>query len=366
MQGYAGHIILFAIACFCMATPWLTYYDDNRAASDARSQEKSVENNAGLMADRYHIDHSPLYLGVRMPTAADIYPVLPVVFEHTPVSVKLTDDGFWLRAYWNQLTATLSILTYHMDASSVYTFTGDPITKPLEAVLVILGIAWAAWRWRDTRMAVLSIWFWATIIAGGVLTIDAPYAARLVGIIPCMAIFAAIVVNKLAAEFMGVASRVILRPVVSRRMAVLASSGALLALLGYLTVLNFNDYFVRYLDPHPFNEVTGQAYFVRQMNKQATDEGRPTPMYYDLGAQFIFWTHGDNRFLNNGTNGRDMSNPADSLPLLDNDDRDAVFMIWPVNMQYLPILKAYYPNGKKASSYMVLQARPILCSSITG
>ena len=193
----------------------------------------------------------------------------------------------------------------------------------------------------------LSIWFWATIIAGGVLTIDAPYAARLVGIIPCMAIFAAIVVNKLAAEFMGVASRVILRPVVSRRMAVLASSGALLALLGYLTVLNFNDYFVRYLDPHPFNEVTGQAYFVRQMNKQATDEGRPTPMYYDLGAQFIFWTHGDNRFLNNGTNGRDMSNPADSLPLLDNDDRDAVFMIWPVNMQYLPILKAYYPNGEE-------------------
>ena len=29
------------------------------------------------------------------------------------------------------------------DASSVYTFTGEPVAKPIEAVLIILGIAWA-------------------------------------------------------------------------------------------------------------------------------------------------------------------------------------------------------------------------------
>src|SRR5205823_13033166 len=142
--------------CTCLATPWLVYYLDNRQMLDSRTQDKIIFTNPQRMVDQFHINHDPLYVGLRMPTPEDIYPVLPVAFEKTPLSVQLPglcyeaqrylpcQDGFWLRALWNQTTATLSILTYRYDASSVYTFTMGPIAKPVEAVLIIFGIAWAA------------------------------------------------------------------------------------------------------------------------------------------------------------------------------------------------------------------------------
>src|SRR5207253_11004912 len=108
-----------------------------------------------------------------MPRPDDIYPVLPVVFEKTPVSTKLADDGFWPPGLWSQLTTALSVIPYRADGSSYYE-TGKPIAEPIEAALIIFGIAWALWRWRDSRMAVLSIWFWGTLIAANVLVIGAP------------------------------------------------------------------------------------------------------------------------------------------------------------------------------------------------
>ena len=101
------------------------------------------------------------------PSPADVFPFLPLVFEQTSrqrPGQPLMASG--PRVLWDQLTTTLSILTYRCDASSVYTFTGEPVAKPIEAALIILGIAWALWRWRDTRMAILSLWFWSAIIVG--------------------------------------------------------------------------------------------------------------------------------------------------------------------------------------------------------
>jgi streptogramin lyase len=353
VHQYLAHIVVLGMACFCFASPFLAYYLANQNILDSRTREKLIANNPQRMTDQFQLNHDPLYLGVRLPTSTDIYPVLPVVFEKTPLSFMVAPDGFWPRAYWHQTTTTLSILTYNFDASSVYTFTNEPIAKPIEAVLIILGISYALWRWRDTRMAVLSMWFWSTIIVGGVLTIDAPYVARIVGIFPALALFAAITLNKLCAEFVGFIgqARVRLRrfyaPMLARRIAQAASALVLLALLGFLGVQNFNDYYVRYLGSYPFTEVTGTAYFVRQMNAETTSEGRPTPRYYDLGAHFIYWGHGTNRYLSHGTIGDDMVNPTDELPVIENNDRDVVFMVWALNEYYLPVIKAYYPGGEE-------------------
>ncbi len=202
---YVGRIIIFGVACLCLASPWLVYFQDHQNEMNTRANEKLIFNpgNLGVISQQTGAIHSPLYLGLRMPTENDIYPFLPVVFEQTPTSVKLNDDGFWPRVLWTQTTKSLSMFTYRKDESSFYTFTGESAAKPIEAALLILGIAWALWRWRDTRMAVLSMWFWLTIIAGGALTIDAPYMPRLVGLVPALAIFIAIPLNKMAAEFIG-------------------------------------------------------------------------------------------------------------------------------------------------------------------
>ena len=167
-------MLLYAVASLAFATPWIGFYRDHRQFLDARARDKIVFSHAAELAKEYKAEHDPLYLGVRVPRPTDVLP-LPIAFERTRLSIALAKDGFWPRVLWGQLKRTLSILTYNNDASSVYTFTKEPVTKPIEAVLVVMGIAWALWRWRDTRMALLSIWFWLTILVGGVLTIDAPY-----------------------------------------------------------------------------------------------------------------------------------------------------------------------------------------------
>ncbi|HYO50422.1 MAG TPA: glycosyltransferase family 39 protein [Chloroflexia bacterium] len=350
---YFGQIVILAIACISFASPWWVYYTDHKAELEARPNDKLIFNpaNEARMASSYGATHTPLYLGLRMPTPDDIYPLLPVVFEQTPVSVMLTPDGFWPRVLWGQTTTTLSIFTYRADASSFYTFTGEPAAKPIEAALIILGLALSAWRWRDARMATLSLWFWATLFAGGVLTIDAPYMPRIVGLVPVLAIVAAIPLNKLAAEFVNAASTFSFKWA-QKRQKVMALAGqavsglAIACLLSYLGSQNYSDYFNRYLAAYFYPEVTGQAVFVGEMNQRVMSEGRPTPKYYDLGMHVLYWGHGDNRFLNHGTEGQDMTNPSNELPVINNGDKDVIFMVWNFNIHYLSAIRAYYPSAE--------------------
>jgi 4-amino-4-deoxy-L-arabinose transferase-like glycosyltransferase len=371
---YAGQLVIFVIACVCMAAPWGVYYLDHRPEMEGRSRDKLIltESNHARMAQQHAATHDPLYLGLRMPRPEDIYPVLPVVFEKTPLSIEIAKDGFWPRAIWGQTTTTLSLFTYRKDESSFYTFTGEPATKPIEAALLVLGIAWALWRWRDSRMATLSIWFWMTVFSGGVLTIDAPYMPRMVGLVPALAIFVAIPLNKICAELIGAVARwrerrktkdegrrvapsvavgpspSVSRPAWPVTLAHALTAGVLAGLLGYLIYQNATDY-NRYMGNYSYPDVTGQAYFVRQMNHETAAEGRPTPKYYNLGIHIIYWSHGDNRFLNHGTPGQDMLNPSNELPVTNNEGRDVVFMVWDWNRHYLSVLKAYYPEGEEGN-----------------
>src|SRR5207237_6012925 len=45
----------------------------------------------------------------------------------------------------------------------------------------------------------------------------------------------------------------------------------------------------------------------------------------------------------------DLFGAADQLPVLDNGERDVVFMIWLPNARYLPIIKSYYPGSELKS-----------------
>ncbi len=350
---YTGCLLIFAIACVCFASPWATYYLDHRQQMEAHASDVLVFNHEQSVLSRYsdrNLQHDPLYLGLRMPTTQDIYPILPVVFEQTPLSIKLADDGFWLRVLWNQLPGNLSMLTYRQDGCGFYSYTQEPAAKPIEAALIILGIAWALWRWRDTRMGVLSIWFWSTIFSG-VVTVDAPNVCRLIGILPTMPIFAAIVLGKLTSEFIGVASRIPFNPKLTQRITLILSSSILAALLGYLTWQNFSDYYIRYKALQSAGKAVGQATLVRGTNQKVMGEGRPIPLYYSLGmtGPVIYWGYGVNRFLNHGVQGYDMLNPSNALPVTNNGDRDVVYAIFGWNKQFLSVIKAYYPVGEEAT-----------------
>jgi hypothetical protein len=201
-------------------------------------------------------------------------------------------------------------------------------------------------------MSTLSIWFWGTVFAGGVFTIDAPYMPRLVGLVPALAILIAVPLNKIASELIGAIGGLRKDERWARWRVAAGQSIAGLAIVGLLINLsahNINDYFNRYVNTWPYPDVAGQAYFVRGMNEKVVAEGRPVPYYFDLGIHMIYWGHGDNRFVNWQTPGSDMTNPSNVLPVLDNGDRDVVFMVWNLNSIYLPTLKAYYPGGEEST-----------------
>jgi hypothetical protein len=329
-----------------MASPWISYYGDHRLEWDSRVREKLIFNQAREMGEAHHAGHEPLSLslpGKQVPGVARKW--------------TLWKDGFWPRVLWGQLRATLSVLTWNYDRSGVYT-TGEPATKPLEAVLVVFGIAWALWRWRDARMAMLSLWFWLTILVGGTLTIDAPYLARLVGILPLLAVFSAIVLDKLALEMERLWRRSA-RGTERAEDARLVLNLAAVLVLALLARRNLADYFPRYLDERPFPGGVGFATFVRDSDARSAGQGRPAPKYYALGAHAVYWSFSVNRFLNPRSIGVDVENASDVLPLLDNQDRDAVFLVWAGNRQYLPILRQYYPDGKEAGYWYGRPSEPV-------
>jgi 4-amino-4-deoxy-L-arabinose transferase-like glycosyltransferase/sugar lactone lactonase YvrE len=353
VRNYLGSLAIFAVASLCFASPWLIYFASHQQEMNERTTEKLIfaHDNPQRLAAQYKETHDPLYLGLRPPSVPGPFTFLPVTFAKTPVSVELRADGFWPRMLWHQLTTTLSVFSFRAEGSSFYTFTQEPVAKPIEAVLLFLGMAWSLWRWRDTRFAALSIWFWLTILIGGVLTIDAPYMARLIGLVPVMAIFAALPLNKLVAEVARACQRdttvTVGRGVVETLPAV--TTGALLGLLCYLTFENAHDYYGRYLQYYQLSDVTGQALFVQQTNKASVAQGQQAPKYFDLGAHNVYWNHGDNRFINHGADGIDMVNPSSSLPIIDNGNRDIVFLVWPQDAHYLSVIKTYYPEGQEGT-----------------
>ncbi|HKF43654.1 MAG TPA: glycosyltransferase family 39 protein [Thermoanaerobaculia bacterium] len=322
----------YAAAAICMAGPWIAYYVDHRHEWDSRVNEKLIFRQPATMESLYKVRHEPL--GIPLPDKDGRHRALALV-----------RDGFWPRVIWSQVKATLSILTWNFDRSGVY-ITLEPATEPFESVLVVFGIAWALWRWRDERMAMLSIWFWLTIFVGGVLTIDAPYLARLVGILPLLAIFSGVVLDKLALEVERLWRRSTSREGRASDARSVVTVAVLLA-VALMSERSLRDYFGRFLGSRPFSGGMSFASFVRDTEAQAAREGRPGPMFYALGAHGVYWGYSVNRFLNPGSTGEDVLNASDALPVIDNRDRDAVFLVWDDNRQYLPAIHLDYPKGEE-------------------
>ena len=274
------------------------------------------------------------------------YPNDRFIWYHKPELAALYGVSGWPAILWDQLTRTLSIITYSFDVSAMQVGHFS-IARPLESVLLVLGVSWALVRWRDARFALLSIWFWLSIVAGGVLTDEAPNLPRIVGIVGVMPLLIAVVLDHLSGQF---------QLVVSSNQAFKATRwagpAAGVALLMAATVVagvgNWQTYTGTYLSEGGNQIVSVQAQYVSNRG--------PSYYYYDLGAYFpqiatLFWGHGDNRFLNPAARGEDVTDLSTALPVADNGptgQQDVVFLIWTFSPEYqalLHTLRQYYRHG---------------------
>jgi hypothetical protein len=275
---------------------------------------------------------------VAYPLRSTDYPNDRFIWLHHADLTALYGTADWRTIVWDQLQRTLALITYNVDSSAI-SILDYPIAQPLEAVLIVLGLAWALWRWRDARLAMLSILFWTSVLIGGVLTVDAPNVPRIMGVLIVMPMLIAAVLDHFAVLILAAARRLL--PLSTALSAGrLASGVALAAAVAVPAGENWHMYIDHFLHTHTSTDVTAQALFVQQTGYAYH--------YYDLGTPELYWWHGDNRFINHDATGEDVINPSDALPVVDNGaNRPAAFLVWPPMDRYVPLLQAFYPGGHK-------------------
>ncbi len=252
----------------------------------------------------------------------------------------------WPAILWHQLTLTFSIVTYHYDVSA-WQIGQFAVPQPLESVLVVLGLAWAMVRWKDARFSLLTICFWASIIFGGVITNEAPNLPRIVGILAIMPLLIGVVLDHFAGQLQLALTSV---PALKsfRQVAPISAAVVLAGATAVPGVANWHNYTTTYMNTDVNQLVSVQAKYVHELG--------PSYYYYDLGDYFplvatLYWSHGDNRFLNPHAGGEDVTDIQLALPVADNGPtgrQDVIFMVWAFSPQYIDVLntiKRFYPHG---------------------
>lgn len=331
---YVVPVSVLVLASICLVAPFAARAADAWAQFNERAKEKMVFGSPGLMAQQYDADHQPLLLHLLLPVPTH-GPTAPPGSEPVSPFVTLTSDGFWPRVLWGQLTIVLSMFTLRGDGSMVFD-AAVPITTPPETLFLILGLAWSIYRFRDVRFSCLSIWFWATVVAGGVLTINQPYLPRLVGFLPAVALLTGSALDRWCAELARL----------GRRLGFPRSAAAIALLLGLATVAaagswSFARYFDGFIGSRPFRDNTGLSRFVRETNEAMAREGRPPARFLNFGG--ALWTYGVNAFLNVDARGKDAENVADDLPVAIVGNGDLLFLVWEPHRPYLEVLRRLYP-----------------------
>ncbi len=94
-----------------------------------------------------------------------------------------------------QIRRSLLMFNHSVDSSTQFGFK-HPLFSSLLSPLIPLGFAYALRRWRTPGMGLSLIWLMVLITFGSVLTNNAPFWPRLVGILPAAAILVALPLDR--------------------------------------------------------------------------------------------------------------------------------------------------------------------------
>jgi hypothetical protein len=231
-----------------------------------------------------------------------------------------------------QAARVLPLFNYGGDSSGQYGYRG-PMLDFVTSILFVLGLGYSFARLRRPRHLFLLIWFWATMMVGGVLTLPAPFLPRLAGMLPVLSILAAVTISATLGVF---------EHAWGQRKATRAALGVLVALtLGVVTFLNYDTYFNKYI-----HTIQGWA-----MREPATAIARYVNTLGDsydvylLGEPKLYVRHGTIRFIARDMRGTDVLAPSQYIPLQAGGENNVVYVLLPSHLHHLSSLQQYYPKG---------------------
>ncbi len=119
----------------------------------------------------------------------EVYIFSPGVMAHL-LNKYNTDSA--LTVLLTQIKLSLLMFNQASDTSSQFSYP-HPMFNSLLSPLILLGLGFAIRRWKQAGTAFVLIWLTMIMVLGSILTIDAPFWPRLVGIIPAAALLIAFV-----------------------------------------------------------------------------------------------------------------------------------------------------------------------------
>jgi hypothetical protein len=123
----------------------------------------------------------------------EVYLFSEGVLQHS--LFKYNTDSAWI-VLLEQIKLSLLMFNQASDTSSQFSYP-HPMFRSLVSPLILLGFGYALRRWKNAAMAFILIWLTVVMVLGSVLTIDAPFWPRLVGILPAAALLISIAFDQI-------------------------------------------------------------------------------------------------------------------------------------------------------------------------
>jgi len=287
---------------------------DNWRGFTGRAQEASMfstRHQAAVFA-RYNVPFDPSW------------PTIPLQ------QAVLSNPAAWGQVALNQTRVAFEVLYARSDSWGFYRIRehNGSLFQPLWAALALLGIAYATWKLWDARFGISLIWFWGGLM-GVALMSDLPNVLRISAAWSVVMFFPAALLDRVLAAAWP------LNVSLARRWVALP----LAALLVYLGADSFREYFVHWNSLCYQCRPTTQARYLDSLGKEYK--------VYEIAINYDVWFgQAHTRFLAPDVVGSDVPMPADVLPIIDNQDRGAVFIAYPEYVPYLDVVRTLYPGGK--------------------
>jgi hypothetical protein len=231
-----------------------------------------------------------------------------------------------------QAARVLPLFNYGGDMSGQYGYKGSMLDF-FTAMFFVLGMGYSFAHAGRLRHTFLLLWFWATMIVGGMLTLPAPFIPRLAGMLPVLCIFAAVAIEGILSVFLDAWGR---------RKATRAMLGSLVAItLVVSAYLNYDTYFNKYLPTIQGWAMREPATAIARYMDSLGDDYE----VYLLGVPKLYVRHGTIRFIAREAYAVDVFDPAQYIPLRSGGGKNAAFILLPSHLHHLSQLQEYYPKG---------------------
>ena len=250
----------------------------------------------------------------------EVFVLAPGALEH---SLNKYDTTSPLVMLLTQARLTLLMFNQSRDTSSQFGFP-HPGFNSLISPLIVLGLGIALRRWKESGMAFILGWLGITAVLGSVLTVDAPFWPRLVGILPAAAFLIAVVFDQLfelgRRTFGAHAGR--------------AAAILLVILLAVVGIVNWDQYYQYARDNGSVTSLTGRYIARLPLNVTACSLLSGPPLIVRETA-FLAWPH---KLVDIKPDAPDADLEACTGPSI-------VWVISPENTGRLDAIRARWPNG---------------------